>query len=130
MTPPGSSTPNETAIRGPTNELLLRPRWHDRVNGPLPAIPRPKLNLNTVFWKRILVQALTPTDAVVSITREGSGRGDQAALASRTLGGSAMRAALNSGPMVPVAGSAGGLAPPPLALMASPRPPTTPRTHP
>src|SRR3954451_20241572 len=34
-----------------------------------------KLNLNTVVWKRVLVQALTPTDAVVSITREGSGRG-------------------------------------------------------
>src|SRR3954462_6441859 len=63
-----------------------------------------KLNLNTVVWKRVLVQALTPTDAVVSITREGSGRGDQGAPASRTLGGSAMRAALNSGPMTPVAG--------------------------
>src|SRR3954470_15434637 len=31
---------------------------------------------------------------VVSITRDGSGRRDQAALASRTLGGRAMRAAL------------------------------------
>src|SRR4051812_27369884 len=56
------------------------------------------LNLNTVVWKRVLVQALTPTDAVVSIAREGSGRGDQGAPASRTLGGRAMRAALNSGP--------------------------------
>src|SRR3954466_8985641 len=63
-----------------------------------------RLNLNTVVWKRVLVQELTPTDAVVSITREGSGRGDQGAPASRTLGGSAMRAALNSGPMTPVAG--------------------------
>src|SRR4051794_41925935 len=79
-----------------------------------------KLNLNTVVWKRILVQALTPTDAVVSITREGSGRGDQAALASRTLGGSAMRAALNSGPMVPVAGGGRGNAPPPLRGVVPP----------
>ena len=66
--------------------------------------PRPKLDLNTVFWKRVLVQALTPTDAFVSITRDGSGRGGQVAFASRTLGGKAMRAALNSGPMTPVAG--------------------------
>src|SRR4051812_22857320 len=63
-----------------------------------------KLNLNTVFWKRVLVQALTRACVVVSITRGGFVRDDQAALASRTLGGSAMRAALNSGPMRPVAG--------------------------
>src|SRR3954453_9379606 len=65
---------------------------------------RIKLNLNTVFWKRVLVQALTRACVVVSITRGGFVRDDQAALASRTLGGSAMRAALNSGPMRPVAG--------------------------
>src|SRR3954471_19186359 len=62
------------------------------------------LDLDTDFRKRIVGQQLTLADAVVSITRECSRRGDQAALASRTLGGSAMRAALNSGPMTPVAG--------------------------
>src|SRR5215218_10602711 len=63
-----------------------------------------KLDLDTGLGKLIVGQHLTPTDAVLSITREGSLRRDQAALASRTLGGSAMRAALNSGPMTPVAG--------------------------
>src|SRR3954466_10347459 len=63
-----------------------------------------KLNLNTVFWKRVLVQGLTRACVVVSITRGGFVRDDQAALASRMLGGRAMRAALNSGPMRPVAG--------------------------
>src|SRR3954469_6663999 len=43
------------------------------------------LNLNTVFWKCVLVQALTRACVVVSITRDGSGRRDQAALASRML---------------------------------------------
>src|SRR3954467_8236165 len=62
------------------------------------------VKLNAVFWKRVLVQALTRECVVVSITRGGFVRDDQAALASRTLGGSAMRAALNSGPMRPVAG--------------------------
>jgi hypothetical protein len=62
------------------------------------------LDLDTGFRERIVGQQLTPTDAVVSITRGGSRRGDQAALGSRTLGGKAMRAALNSGPMTPVAG--------------------------
>src|SRR5215210_3262923 len=34
MTPPGSSTPNETAIRGPTNEVLLsRARPNCRITG-------------------------------------------------------------------------------------------------
>src|SRR4051794_39997406 len=69
----------------------------------MPALPF-KLDLNTGFGKFVVGQQLTPTDVVVSITREGSGRGDQGAPASRTLGGSAMRAALNSGPMTPVAG--------------------------
>src|SRR3954452_3266375 len=63
-----------------------------------------RLDLDTGFAKAVVGQQLTPTDAVVSITRDGSGRRDQAALASRMLGGSAMRAALNSGPMRPVAG--------------------------
>jgi transposase len=63
-----------------------------------------KLDLDTGFGKVVVGQQLTPTDAVVSITRDGSGRRDQAALASRMLGGRAMRAALNSGPMRPVAG--------------------------
>ena len=62
------------------------------------------LDLDTGFGKVVVGQQLTPTDAVVSITRDGSGRRDQAALASRMLGGRAMRAALNSGPMRPVAG--------------------------
>src|SRR3954462_9404470 len=63
-----------------------------------------QLDLDTGFGKVVAGQQLTPTDAVVSITRDGSGRRDQAALASRMLGGRAMRAALNSGPMRPVAG--------------------------
>src|SRR3954468_2172342 len=63
-----------------------------------------KLDLDTGFGKVVVGQQLTPTDAVVSITRDGSGRRDQAALASRMLGGRAMRAALNSGPMRPVVG--------------------------
>src|SRR3954469_13815660 len=63
-----------------------------------------KLDLDTGFGKVVVGQQLTPTGAVVSITRDGSGRRDQAALASRMLGGRAMRAALNSGPMRPVAG--------------------------
>src|SRR3954454_3734022 len=63
-----------------------------------------RLDLDTGFGKVVVGQQLTPTDAVVSITRDGSGRRDQAALASRMLGGGAMRAALNSGPMRPVAG--------------------------
>src|SRR4051794_11800604 len=62
------------------------------------------LDLNTGFGKFVVGQQLTPTDVVVSITRDGSRRAGQAAPASRTLGGSAMRAALNSGPMTPVAG--------------------------
>src|SRR3954469_20785580 len=62
------------------------------------------LDLDTGFGKVVVGQQLTPTDAVVSITRDGSGRRDQAGLASRMLGGRAMRAALNSGPMRPVAG--------------------------
>src|SRR4051794_24314756 len=62
------------------------------------------LDLDTGFGKVVVGQQLTPTDVVVSITRDGSGRRDQAALASRMLGGRAMRAALNSGPMRPVAG--------------------------
>src|SRR3954464_10679721 len=62
------------------------------------------LDLDTGFAKVVVGQQLTPTGAVVSITRDGSGRRDQAALASRMLGGRAMRAALNSGPMRPVAG--------------------------
>src|SRR3954453_9119416 len=37
------------------------------------------LNLNTGVWKRVLAQALTPTGSIVSIKREGSGRGDQGA---------------------------------------------------
>ena len=65
---------------------------------------RPWLDLNTGFGKFVVGQQLTPTDTIVSITRNGSGRGNQVALASRTLGGRAMRAALNSGPMTPVAG--------------------------
>src|SRR3954451_11812792 len=52
---------------------------------------------------------------VVSITRGGFVRDDQAALASRTLGGSAMRAALNSGPMRPAAGVRRVISPPVLA---------------
>src|SRR4051812_2547242 len=48
------------------------------------------LDLDTGFAKVVVGQQLTPTDAVVSITRDGSGRRDQAALASRTLGGRAM----------------------------------------
>jgi hypothetical protein len=63
-----------------------------------------KLDLNTGFWKVVADQQLTPTHAVVSITREGLGRGNQVAPASRTLGGRAMPVALNSGPMTPVAG--------------------------
>src|SRR3954449_8608264 len=62
------------------------------------------LDLDTGFAKVVVGQQLTPTDAVLSITRDGSGRRDQAALASRMLGGRAMRAALNSGPMRPVVG--------------------------
>src|SRR5829696_4923781 len=62
------------------------------------------LDLDTGLGNLIVGQQLTPTDAVVSITRDGFRRADQAALASRTLGGKAMRAALNSGPMTPVAG--------------------------
>src|SRR3954463_10340713 len=67
----------------------------------------PRLDLDTGFAKVVVGQQLTPTGAVVSITRDGSGRRDQAARASRAsrmLGGRAMRAALNSGPMRPVAG--------------------------
>src|SRR5215213_8927792 len=66
--------------------------------------PSLELDLDTGFGKVVVGQQLTLTDAVVSITRDGSGRRDQAALASRMLGGRAMRAALNSGPMRPVAG--------------------------
>src|SRR3954452_3768075 len=68
------------------------------------AASRLMLDLDTGFGKVVVGQQLTPTDVVVSITRDGSGRRDQAALASRMLGGRAMRAALNSGPMRPVAG--------------------------
>src|SRR5687767_5497933 len=67
------------------------------------------LDLNTGFGKFVVGQPLTPTDAVVSITPEGSRRGDQLALASRTLAGKAMRAALNSGPMTPLAGVRRGI---------------------
>src|SRR5215211_9231191 len=66
--------------------------------------PTLRLDLNTGFGKFVVGQQLTPTDVGVSITRDGSGRGNQVALASRTLGGKAMRAALNSGPIRPVAG--------------------------
>src|SRR5215203_2467839 len=77
------------------------------------------LDLDTGIGKLIVGQQLTPTDAVVSITRDGSGRGDQAALGSRTLGGSAMRAALNSGPMTPVAGVRRVIARPSLVIVTS-----------
>src|SRR5215212_9422017 len=78
-----------------------------------------KLDLDTGFGKFIVGQQLTPTDAVVSITRGGSRRRDQAALGLRTLGGSAMRAALNSGPMTPVAGVRRVIARPSLVIATS-----------
>src|SRR3954466_450438 len=77
------------------------------------------LDLDTGFGKVVVGQQLTPTDAVVSITRDGSGRRDQAALASRMLGGRAMRAALNSGPMTPVAGVRRVIARPSLVIATS-----------
>src|SRR5829696_6753336 len=90
---------------------LLRMTSDTRQNGrqiPLQAgmvVAHPGLlDLDTGLGNLIVGQQLTPTDAVVSITRDGFRRADQAALASRTLGGKAMRAALNSGPMTPVAG--------------------------
>src|SRR3954454_12273230 len=93
---------------GPAEQLLgLRPRQlaavQDRADR-LATAPQPKLDLDTGFGKVVVGQQLTPTDAVVSITRDGSGRRDQAALASRMLGGRAMRAALKSVPMRRVAG--------------------------
>src|SRR5215217_6582610 len=88
-----------------------RPVWDRR--GPF------WLDLDTGFGKLVVAQHLTPTDAVVSITREGSGRGDQVARASRTLGGKAMRAALNSGPMTPVAGVRRGIARPSWLMVTS-----------
>ena len=78
-----------------------------------------RLDLDTGFGKLIVGQQLTPTDAVVSITRGGSRRGDQVALASRTLGGKAMRAALNSGPMTPVAGVRRVICRPSLVIITS-----------
>src|SRR3954451_3787672 len=88
----------------PELEKRIRPHLH-RSNGSWRVDETyVKLDLDTGFGKVVVGQQLTPTDAVVSITRDGSGRRDQAALASRTLGGRAMRAALNSGPMRPVAG--------------------------
>ena len=65
------------------------------------------LDLNTGSEKELPSQQLTSTYVALSTTGGGAGlgSGDQAALVSaRMLGGSAMRAALNSGPMTPVAG--------------------------
>ena len=67
----------------------------------------PWLDLNTGSEKELPSQQLTSTYVALSTTGGGAGlgSGDQAALVSaRMLGGSAMRAALNSGPMTPVAG--------------------------
>ena len=66
-----------------------------------------QLDLNTGSEKELPSQQLTSTYVALSTTGGGAGlgSGDQAALVSaRMLGGSAMRAALNSGPMTPVAG--------------------------
>ena len=75
-----------------------------------------------MFQKVILVQALTRARAVVSITGVCAlrpVREDQPAPASRTLGGSAMRAALNSGPITPVAGVRRMICRPSLVIAAS-----------
>jgi len=67
-----------------------------------------KLDLNSGSEKRLLLQQLTRMYVALSTTPGAAGterRRDQAVLvSSRTLGGSAMRAALNSGPTTPVAG--------------------------
>ena len=74
---------------------------------PSHAVRGAKLDLNTGSEKELPSQQLTSTYVALSTTGGGAGlgSGDQAALVSaRMLGGSAMRAALNSGPMTPVAG--------------------------
>src|SRR5690349_24762835 len=67
-------------------------------------VPLP--NLNSARENIKLGQAVTQTRAVLSTTRRRWGRRKeaQAGSASRTLAGRAMPAALNSGPVLPVAG--------------------------
>src|SRR3954452_9959386 len=65
----------------------------------LPSLPSLRLDLDTGLGKLIVGQQLTRACVVVSITQDGSSRAGQAGVASRTLGGKAMRAALNSGPI-------------------------------
>jgi len=70
-------------------------------------IVRELMDLNSGSEKSLVGQQLTRTYVALSTTLGGAGLGwgDQAVLvSSRTLGGSAMRAALNSGPTTPVAG--------------------------
>src|SRR5215217_2667776 len=74
-----------------------------------------KLDLDTGLGNLIVGQQLTPRDAVVSITRDGFRRADQAALASRTLGGKAMRARLEQRADDAGGGRAQGYLPPILA---------------
>ena len=54
----------------------------------------PMLNLNTAFWKGVLLQSLARTRVVLSITLDGSLWEDQLAPGPRTLAGSATRASL------------------------------------
>src|SRR3954471_21921060 len=104
MDRPGPAELLAYARRGDTLAVVRLDRLRRSLAELLSSVNLLKLDLDTGFGKVVVGQQLTPTDAVVSITRDGSGRRDQAALASRMLGGRAMRAALNSGPMRPVAG--------------------------
>jgi len=63
-----------------------------------------KPNLNSDFGKDEVDQGVARARSVLSTTLERRGRARQVDSGSRMLAGSAMRAALNSGPMTPVAG--------------------------